>query len=78
MLELPEWLRPSEHSLPGCRLLPAVSTHALRELYPRFPPARSTYRQDYDKDTDAIADQEMWRVGHMSQLLRPAVAARTP
>ncbi|KDN39456.1 ketol-acid reductoisomerase [Tilletiaria anomala UBC 951] len=32
---------------------------------------RPTYRQDYDKETDAIADQEMWRVGHTVRALRP-------
>ncbi|WFD06131.1 ketol-acid reductoisomerase (NADP(+)) [Malassezia vespertilionis] len=32
---------------------------------------RPTYREDYDKETDAIADQEMWRVGHVVRSLRP-------
>ena len=33
--------------------------------------SRKTYREDYDKETDAIADQEMWRVGHVVRALRP-------
>lgn len=33
--------------------------------------SRPTYRQDFDKETDAIADQEMWRVGHVVRGLRP-------
>ncbi|WFD44974.1 ketol-acid reductoisomerase (NADP(+)) [Malassezia psittaci] len=33
--------------------------------------SRKTYREDYDKETDAIADQEMWRVGHVVRGLRP-------
>lgn len=33
--------------------------------------SRPTYREDYDKETDAIADQEMWRVGHTVRALRP-------
>ncbi|WFD28503.1 ketol-acid reductoisomerase (NADP(+)) [Malassezia nana] len=33
--------------------------------------SRKTYREDYDKETDAIADQEMWRVGHVVRSLRP-------
>ncbi|WFD32683.1 ketol-acid reductoisomerase (NADP(+)) [Malassezia sp. CBS 17886] len=32
---------------------------------------RKTYREDYDKETDAVADQEMWRVGHVVRGLRP-------
>ncbi len=32
---------------------------------------RPTWREDYDKETDAIADQEMWRVGHVVRSLRP-------
>ena len=33
--------------------------------------SRKTYREDYDRETDAIADQEMWRVGHVVRGLRP-------
>lgn len=33
--------------------------------------SRKTYREDYDRETDAIADQEMWRVGHVVRSLRP-------
>ena len=33
--------------------------------------SRPTYRKDFDKETDAIADQEMWRVGHVVRGLRP-------
>ncbi|MCO5584877.1 hypothetical protein L7F22_038809 [Adiantum nelumboides] len=33
--------------------------------------SRPTYREDYDKETDAIAAQEMWRAGHTVRALRP-------
>lgn len=33
--------------------------------------SRPTYREDYEKETDAVADQEMWRVGHVVRALRP-------
>jgi len=33
--------------------------------------SRPTYREDYEKETDAVADQEMWRVGHVVRSLRP-------
>ncbi|KAL9936151.1 hypothetical protein V8E36_004993 [Tilletia maclaganii] len=32
---------------------------------------RKTYREDYDKETSAIAAQEMWIVGHKVRALRP-------
>ncbi|CAD6980536.1 unnamed protein product [Tilletia controversa] len=37
---------------------------------------RKTYREDYDKETDAIAAQEMWRVGHVVRSLRPDRAGK--
>ncbi|KAE8212862.1 hypothetical protein CF327_g3563 [Tilletia walkeri] len=37
---------------------------------------RKTYREDYDKETDAIAAQEMWRVGHVVRALRPDRAGK--
>lgn len=33
--------------------------------------SRPTYRQDFDKETDEVAAQEMWRVGHVVRALRP-------
>jgi len=33
---------------------------------------RKTWREDYDKETDEIAAQEMWRVGKVVRGLRPA------
>lgn len=33
--------------------------------------SRKTYREDYEKETDAIAAQEMWRAGHVVRGLRP-------
>ncbi|EPQ28040.1 uncharacterized protein PFL1_04367 [Pseudozyma flocculosa PF-1] len=37
---------------------------------------RKTYREDFDKETDAIAAQEMWVVGHKVRALRPERAAK--
>lgn len=37
---------------------------------------RKTYREDFDKETDAIAAQEMWKVGHKVRALRPENAAK--
>ncbi|PWN47216.1 ketol-acid reductoisomerase [Violaceomyces palustris] len=37
---------------------------------------RKDYREQYDKETDAIADQEMWRVGHVVRALRPDRAGK--
>lgn len=37
---------------------------------------RPTYREDYQKETDAISAQEMWRVGHAVRALRPDRAGK--
>lgn len=52
------------------RLYESVKTGAETRRALEFG-SRKTYREDYDKETDAIADQEMWRVGHVVRSLRP-------
>ena len=52
------------------RLYESVKTGAETRRALEFG-SRKTYREDYDRETDAIADQEMWRVGHVVRSLRP-------